>query len=103
MIVKDKILVTAIRKFKGEVDNSKHDFTKITYVSLSSDIEDTDNRKGSYAKEILVGDSSVFDSIAKNNFPCIYDATFNIFQGRKGFDSTCENLVFVKSIDSKSL
>lgn len=98
MLVKDKILVIGLRRFEGEVEGNKHDFTKITYSSLSDGLNN-DREKGSFPKEILIGDSKVFEEFSKVNFPAIYDVTFNLVQGRKGIDLKLENYMFVESLE----
>lgn len=98
MIVKDKILVTGMRRFEGEVEGNVHDFTKITFSSFNDGLNN-DREKGSFPKEIVVGDSKVFEDLSSINFPALFDATFNIVQGRKGIVLGLEDYKFIKSLE----
>lgn len=83
MKIKEKILVTGIRKFKGDIDGNSHDFTKLTYILLSNSLEN-DREKGYFTTEVLAGTSSVFEEISKFDFPAIFEADFSIALNRKG-------------------
>lgn len=98
MILQDRILITGIRQFEGEVEGTNHDFTKAVYVSLSNGL-DNDREKGSFPKEILIGSSKDFKELSKIDYPAIFDATFNLVQTRKGLDLKLESYDFIESLD----
>lgn len=100
MILKDKILVTSARRFEGEVEGKKHDFTKITYISLGEGVN-YDNEKGFYPNEVIVGNSKVFEELSSIQFPAFYDASFDVVQTRKGPDIKLLDFTFVKSLELK--
>lgn len=97
MLLQDKILITGIRQFEGEVDGTNHDFTKANYVSLTG-VLDNDREKGCFPKEILVGSSKDFKELSKIDYPAIFDVTFNLIQNRKGLDLKLESYNFVESL-----
>lgn len=97
MILQDRILITGIRQFEGEVEGTNHDFTKASYVSLSNGV-DNDREKGSFSREILVGSSKDFKELSKIDYPAIFDASFNLVQTRKGYELKLESYEFVESL-----
>lgn len=98
MQINKKILVTSIRKFKGDVDGVNYDFTKLVYLDSDTDTNDNDKEKGNYSQEVTVGDSYMFDELSKHSYPCIFDATMKIINTRKGLTSEIIALKHVSSL-----
>jgi hypothetical protein len=97
--MKQKILVIAIRKFKGEVDKINHDFTKITYLPFQSNSMNTDNEKGNYPRELSFGDSMQFDNLSKYSYPSIFEATLEVVPGRKNIKINLQELDYISSLE----
>lgn len=97
--MKQKILVIAIRKFKGEVGDSKHDFTKITYIPFESDSINTDNEKGNYARELTFRDSREFDNLSNYSYPSIFEASLEIVPGRKNIQINLNELEYIAPME----
>lgn len=97
--MKQKILVLAIRKFKGEVDSNKHDFTKITYVPFEPNSIDTDTEKGNYSKELVYGTSEEFDKLSNHSYPSIFEADLEVIPGRKGYQVNLTNLEYISNLE----
>jgi hypothetical protein len=97
--MKQKILVIAIRKFKGEVGDSKHDFTKITYLPFQSDSINTDTEKGNYPRELSFGDSIKFDNLSKYSYPSLFEATLEVVPGRKNIQINLQELEYISSLE----
>lgn len=93
------ILVIAIRKFKGEVAGSEHDFTKVTYIPSDNNAINTDNEKGNYPKEVAYKTSKEFDELSKFDYPSVFNATFDIVQGRKNLQVNLLELEHVHPLE----
>lgn len=83
MNIRSKIIVTGARMFKGDVDGTEHDFTKINYIPIDNYLKN-DREVGYFPTEILAGTSLVFDELSKYNYPCIFDAELSLSVNRKG-------------------
>lgn len=97
--MKQKILVLAIRKFKGDVDSNTYDFTKVTYVKLESNSIDNDKEKGNYSKELAYGNSVEFNNLSKYSYPSVFEANFEMVETRKGYDVNLSELEYVANLN----
>lgn len=98
MVVKNKILVTGLRRFDGEVDGNNYDFTKLNYILVDNELNN-DREKGYFSSEILAGTSSLFDELSKYSYPALFEAEIVVSLNRKGQSSLdLKNCKYIKSI-----
>lgn len=85
-------VVTGLRRFKGEVENQKHDFTK-AFVEV--DMTEGDNSRGTASQEFALGDSSVYDKLL--SYPLPFQAEFAVSLSTNG-KRTQTNLKFLQVV-----
>jgi len=81
MEFKQEVVVTGIKRFKGEVDGKNYDSFKV-FVQVALD-ESKGTAKGFATEEFNAGDSSEYDKWAHLPFPLKADATFQMVTSGK--------------------
>lgn len=81
MEFKQEVVVTGIKRFKGEVDGKNYDSFKV-FVQVALD-ESKGTAKGFATEEFNAGDSSEFDKWSHLAFPLKADATFQMVTSGK--------------------
>lgn len=66
-------VVTGLRRFKGEVENQNHDFTK---AFIETDLNEGDNSRGTCTQEFTLGKSDIYDKLL--SVPLPFQAKFNV-------------------------
>ncbi len=61
-----KCVITGIKRFNGEVEGTRYDYTK---VYVETDMNEGENSKGTASAEYRIGDSAEYDRFAHHVFP----------------------------------